>query len=260
MGPLMSSGFGRDGSRPDHGHRFGPGRTRFSVQPWEHRTVRWRHGRPVGLVAPTNHPCCRDTPNAVRSLEHKLLGESRASTIRGELASGRGSSRHTLVFGWSRGDLTMMQSCASAAKLRGGGPILENGVKPWPASGDRHLGSSAETDDILFVRLRELVLSAFARHAARKTTPAGTSPVVTMRHNAISSFLASATIRVLRVPPRASAVRARYHCASALSFWNRRKRQASWIIPRRTRALPALASPFSRRRLPLSSGEPVRPA
>ena len=112
----------------------------------------------------------------------------------------------------------MMQSCASAAKLRGGGPILENGVKPWPPSGDRHLGSSAETDDILFARLRELVLSAFARHAARKTTPAGTSPVVTIRHSAISSFLASATIRVLRVPPRASAVRARYHCASALSL------------------------------------------
>src|SRR5688500_18873035 len=78
MGPLMSSGFGRDGSRPDHGHRFGPGRTRFSVQPCEHRNVRWRHGRPVGLVAPTNHPCCRYTPNAVRSLEHKLLGGSRA--------------------------------------------------------------------------------------------------------------------------------------------------------------------------------------
>ena len=128
MGHLMSSGFGRDGSRPDHGHRFGPGRTRFSVQPWEYRKLRWRHGRPVGLVAPTNHPCCRYTPNAVRSLEHKLLGESRASTIRGELAIGRGSSRHTLVFGQSTGGLTMMQSCASAAKLRGGGPILRNGV------------------------------------------------------------------------------------------------------------------------------------
>jgi len=115
-------------------------------------------------------------------------------------------------------DLTMMQSCASAAKLRGGGPILETGVKPWPVSGDRPLGSSAETDDILFVGVRGLVLSAFSFHAGRKTTPAGTSPVVTMRHNAISSFLASATIRVLRVPPRASAVRARYHCASALSF------------------------------------------
>src|SRR5215213_2239383 len=112
--------------------------------------------------------------------------------------------------------LTMMQSCASAAKLRGGGPILDNGVKPWPASGGRHLGSSAETDDVLFVRLQKRVL--LSRHAARKTTPAGTSPVVTMRHKAISSFLARATIRVLRVPPRASAVRARYHCASALSF------------------------------------------
>jgi hypothetical protein len=40
----------------------------------------------------------------------------------------------------------MMQSCASAAKLRGGGPILETGVlAPWPASGDRHLGSSSDT-------------------------------------------------------------------------------------------------------------------
>src|SRR3954462_7957977 len=95
-------------------------------------------------------------------------------------------------------DLTMMQSCASAAKLRGGGPILRNGATPWSASGDRHLGSSAETDDGLFVRLPELVLSAFPRHAARKTTPAGTSPVVTIRHRAISSFLARATIRVLR--------------------------------------------------------------
>ena len=74
MGPLMSSGFGRDGSRPDHGHRFGFGRTRFSFQRWEHRTVRWRHGRPVGLVAPTNHPCGRDTRR------HRILsGDARTS-------------------------------------------------------------------------------------------------------------------------------------------------------------------------------------
>jgi hypothetical protein len=32
------------------------------------------------------------------------------------------------------------------------------------------------------------------------------------------------------------------------------------IMPRRTRALPALASPCSRRFVPLSSGEPVSPA
>jgi carbon-monoxide dehydrogenase large subunit len=35
---------------------------------------------------------------------------------------------------------------------------------------------------------------------------------------------------------------------------------ASWIMPRRTRALPALARPCSRRCAPLSSGAPVRPA
>ena len=46
----------------------------------------------------------------------------------------------------------------------------------------------------------------------------------------------------------------RYQRASALSFWNIRKRHANWISPRRTRALPALARPFSRRFKPLSSG------
>src|SRR3954470_8476615 len=95
--------------------------------------------------------------------------------------------------------------------------------------------------------------------AGRSTTPRGTSPVVTSCHSAMSSLRASATIIVLRVAPRASAVRARYHCASPLSFWNIRKRQASCSMPRRTRALPALAKPFSRRRTPLSSGEPVSP-
>src|SRR4051794_12296541 len=51
--------------------------------------------------------------------------------------------------------------------------------------------------------------------AARSETPSGISPVVAMRQSAISSLRASATIIVLRVAPRASAVRARYHCASA---------------------------------------------
>src|SRR3954453_370596 len=95
--------------------------------------------------------------------------------------------------------------------------------------------------------------------AERSNTPCGTSPVVTSFQSAMSSLRASATIIVLRVAPRASAVRARYHCASELSFWNIRKRQASCSMPRRTRALPALAKPFSRRRAPLSSGEPVSP-
>jgi hypothetical protein len=44
--------------------------------------------------------------------------------IRGELAIRRETSRHTLVFGGSIRIQTMMQSCASAAKLRDGRPIL----------------------------------------------------------------------------------------------------------------------------------------
>ena len=71
----------------------------------------------------------------------------------------------------------------------------------------------------------------------------------------MSNLRASATIIVLRFLPALS-VLVRYHRANALSFWKIKKRQANWIIPRRTRALPALASPFSRRLLPLSPGAP----
>src|SRR4051794_24125990 len=223
MGRLMSRDFGRDGSRPDHCHRSGPCRRIFSFHPWEsceHRNVRWQHGRPVGSVTPTKHPscCAHAVIGPCPEPGHKQVGrklsldDQRGACHRARIIAPQPCIRSL------QGDLTMMQSCASAAKLRGGGPILENGVKPWPASGDRHLGSSSETDDGLFARLRELVLPASSLHAARKTTPAGTSPVVTIRHSAMSSFLARATIRVLRVPPWASAVRARYHCASALSF------------------------------------------
>src|SRR6185503_1239852 len=48
--------------------------------------------------------------------------------IRGELAIGRGSSRRELVSGGPRGARTMMQPCASAAKLRGGGSNLNSGL------------------------------------------------------------------------------------------------------------------------------------
>src|ERR1700691_4259973 len=81
-----------------------------------------------------------------------------------------------------------------------------------------------------------------------------------MRQNAMSSFRASATIIFVLRAAAGPSVRARYHWASALSFWNRRKRQASWIKPRLTRALPDFANPLSRRREPLSFGAPVRPA
>jgi hypothetical protein len=47
----------------------------------------------------------------------------------------RVSSRHNIVFGRSVRTLTMMQSFASAAKLLGGGPILETGVNTMACFG-----------------------------------------------------------------------------------------------------------------------------
>ena len=106
----------------------------------------------------------------------------------------------------------------------GGGPILSVGIKcqvriRFPATSDLNsavvLKSQCE---------RQMVLSGMLvpvkpfHVAGRKTTPSNGSPVVTKRQSAMISLRASATIMVLRVPLRLSAVRPRYHKVSALSF------------------------------------------
>ena len=98
----------------------------------------------------------------------------------------------------------------------GGGPILSVGIKRqvrirFPATSDRQFGSRAESE-------RECRKWCSFQDAGRKTTPSSGSPVVTRRQSAMTSLRASATIMVFRVPLRLSAVRARYHNASALSF------------------------------------------
>ena len=86
----------------------------------------------------------------------------------------------------------MMQSCASAAKLRGGGPILHSGLEAMGLRpSDRHRQTLQGRQ--VGVPFSPSVLMT------RKTTPCGTSPVVTRRHRAMSSLRASATIIVLRV-------------------------------------------------------------
>ena len=120
--------------------------------------------------------------------------------------------------------LTMMQACASAAKLRAAGPfcwsasiaMFEYGVPP-----PRIVNSAVVLNP---ARAPKMVLSGMLvpvtpfQDAGRKTTPSSGSPVVTKRQSEMISLRASATIMVLRVPLRLSAVRARYHNASALSF------------------------------------------
>ena len=115
----------------------------------------------------------------------------------------------------------MMQSCASAAKLRAAGPfsqsassaMFEYGVPPPRIVNSAvRRKASASTDQVKGDALPGL------QPAGRRTTPSNVSPVVTKRQSAMISLRASATIMVLRVPLRLSVVRARYHNASALSF------------------------------------------
>ena len=106
-----------------------------------------------------------------------------------------------------------MQSCASAAKLRGGGSILHNGLKAMVFTTDhRHLGSSSADPKYgpptSLSCLSILRFAIVAYDAGRKTMPSDSSPIVTRRQRAMSSFRANATIIVLRVLPRPSAVRA----------------------------------------------------
>src|SRR5271163_3435680 len=140
-------------------------------------------------------------------------------------------------------------------------PFLRPALQPWARAGPHHLELSshhARADGSEAITWDDNI-SGFPRSGGR-TQPHtfGHDAVAREAQSANSKLPAHATINVLRVDG-ASAVRCRYHWASALSFWNRRNRQANWIIPCRTRALPERANPFSRRFAPLSLGKPVRP-
>jgi hypothetical protein len=96
----------------------------------------------------------------------------------------------------------MMHSCASAAKLRGGGPILFPGMEAKgddrdPATSNRH--RYARVLEAGGPKLSEEFLCNAVHEAGRRTIPCGIVPSRTSRHRAISSLRASATIMVLRV-------------------------------------------------------------
>src|SRR2546429_8830532 len=112
----------------------------------------------------------------------------------------------------------MMHLCASAAELRSGGPKLQFGLEARSDNGSPPPRIVLGADDIPVVGHQvNFVLSAHA--TGRRATPIGILPVVTKRQSSISSLRAKATIMVLRVLG-ASLVRARYHRAKSLSFWN----------------------------------------
>ena len=181
---------------------------------------------------------------------------------RGELAVGARWTRAATLYPVGRSDPNHDACMRIGGELRGSGPILNGGTKAMA----RHGTPPPRTVIAPPSRARDwkrtvfqMLSSEMKAHAGRIWTPSGTMPSCARRQSAIKSLRARATISVLRIAG-AACVRRRYHWASALSFCSHRNRQASWIMPRRTRALPERAKPFSRRFAPLSSGEPVRPA
>jgi len=94
-------------------------------------------------------------------------------------------------------------------------PRLE-GHSPIP--GCRHLGPSSAAQLTGTADSPRCLPTGTSQAARRRSRPAGASPVVTSFQNAMRSLRASATIMVLRVPLRASAVRLRYQSASELFF------------------------------------------
>ena len=163
------------------------------------------------------------------SSEHDgTLGADRDDDQRGARFRAR-ISRATTLYSVGPRTRTMMQSYASAAKLRSGGPILPFGIESQGnTSGLRHLEPSSATRHQR-TNLAETVgcHSVTSVHCAgRRTTPSGTTPSRTRRHRAISSLRAKATIMGFRVP-RAFSVRDRNHFVKALFFWCRRNRHAN---------------------------------
>jgi hypothetical protein len=65
------------------------------------------------------------------------------SRHRGEPASRRERSRRQPCIRWISWIRTMMHTCASAARLRGGGPNLHNGMRAMVFTGPRHLEPSS---------------------------------------------------------------------------------------------------------------------
>ena len=195
------------------------------------------------------------------SFEHDGTLAAIGMAIRGEPACGRDQSRHNLVSGRSKDPNhdAVMRIGSEAPKRR-------------THSSSRHESQGACRDSATSNRHRRAITSGRTRpklSGCLQRSPF-IVPDAKRRRPAQRPPARAATGRSEACAPRPRSWACEYRerswcglettCVKALSFWCKRNRHANWIMPRRTRALPERASPFSRRFLPLSSGEPVRPA
>ena len=155
---------------------------------------------------------------------------------------------------------TMKQTFASGARLRSGRPILPTASKPGRSSGHRHLGSALTAcRNVVTGRQRRVSCWTSCSHSRSQhdtswdfadchQAPERDQQLSGERHD---------HRRLARTPSGSSPVPLRQ---PAILLEHQESPSELDHNPRRTRALPALASPFSRRLEPLSSGDPVKPA
>jgi len=190
---------------------------------WSMRAEAVKIGRRTNLAA-----CFALARPYLDGFEHDGTLNAVAMTIRGEPAFGARFNRATTLYPVGPRTRTMMQSCASAAKLRSGGPILPFGVRAKGRLGIPPPRTVIGVPPQAYGQAETVVVRSapFVHCAGRKTTPSGTMPSRMSRHRAISSLRAKATIMGFRVP-RAFSVRDRNHFVKALFFWCRRNRHAN---------------------------------
>src|SRR2546430_428486 len=142
------------------------------------------------------------------------------------------------------------------AKLQGGGSIRGRGTKAmYPGGSPPPRMSSADcraAKPSIVLELRKLHGQV---PAGRNLRPSVISPVVTSRHRAMSSLRASATIMVLRVVRRPSAVGPREPPAGPASLWENQKSPARWVSPRGGPAAPGRGHALSPPRAPPPEAE-----
>jgi hypothetical protein len=113
------------------------------------------------------------------SFKHDRTLGAVGMTIRGEPAFRARINRATTLYSVGPGTRTMMHSCASAAKLRGGGPILFPGMKA--KGGDRDPATSNRHRHRLALEAGRAeavggILCNSAHKAGRRTIPSGIAP------------------------------------------------------------------------------------
>jgi hypothetical protein len=146
---------------------------------------------------------CQGRASFPSCFEHDGTLNAVAMTIRGEPAFGARFNRATTLYPVGPRTRTMIQSRASAAKLRSGGPILPFGVRAKGRLGIPPPRTVIGVPPQAYGQAETVeVPSASSNNhcAGRKTMPSGTTPWHTSRHRAISSLRAKATIMGLRAP------------------------------------------------------------